>query len=100
MGEKVVGFVSNALVLSVFPTVRVFKVTDRDDSKFQSVESFSYTHPAIPYSANILYLPDGYEFRTGQRGIRDNRSGFSAGEFGIHRNSYGLARYPDYRDSG
>ena len=41
-----------------------------------------------------------HEFRTGQRGIRDNRSGFSAGESGIHINSYGVAKYPHYQDPG
>jgi len=61
---------------------------------YRYCSSHQYTHTPLSRMARF------HEFRTGQRGIRDNRSGFSAGEFGIHRNSYGLARYPDYRDPG
>ena len=77
-----------ATISSWPPTVRYCRcVGDR-------IDVVVYTH--TPLYRMVRF----HEFRTGQWGIRDNRSGFSAGEFRIHRNSYGLARYPGYRDPG
>jgi hypothetical protein len=53
-----------------------------------------YTHTPLSRMARF------HKFRPGQQGIRDSWSSFGVGEFRTHKNSYGLGRYPDYRDPG